>query len=215
MKRSSTRAHAPGKVPEDTRQACYTGPMSVLERMVRAVEKVRQRLHRAATVLDQAQVPYAIVDGNAVAAWVASVDEAAVRNTQDVDLLLRRSDLEAAKKAMSADGFVFRHVASIDMFLDGPDAKARDAVHIVFAGEKVRPGYLQPTPAVEESERMGSITVLNLLALVGMKLTPFRDKDRTHLRDLIGVGLVDSSWPAKLPAELGARLQTILDDPDG
>jgi hypothetical protein len=183
--------------------------------MVRAVEKVRQRLHRAATALEQAQVPYAIVGGNAVAAWVATVDEAAVRNTQDVDLLLRRSDLKAAKEAMAGQGFVFRHAASIDVFLDGPDAKARDAVHIVFAGEKVRPDHLQPTPAVEESERMGSITVLNLLALVGMKLTSFRDKDRTHLRDLIEVGLVDSSWPARLPAELGARLQTILDDPDG
>ena len=197
------------------RRACYPGDMSVLERIVRAVEKVRQRLHRAATALEQAHVPYAIVGGNAVAAWVASVDETAVRNTQDVGLLLRRSDLEAAKAAMTDHGFVFRHVASIDMFLDGPDAKARDSVHIVFAGEKVRPDYLQPSPAVEESERMGSITVLNLLALVGMKLTSFRDKDRTHLRDLIEVGLVDSSWPARLPAELGDRLQTILDDPDG
>ena len=27
-----------------------------------------------------------------------------------------------------------------------------------------------------------------------MKLTSFRDKDRTHLRDLISVGLVDESW---------------------
>ena len=59
----------------------------LLDRMVRAVEKVRERLHRAASALEAAGIPYAVVGGNAVAAWVATVDEAAVRNTQDVDLL--------------------------------------------------------------------------------------------------------------------------------
>ena len=54
--------------------------------MERAVEKVRQRLLRAASALEQAGVPYAVVGGNAVAAWVSRVDEAAVRNTQDVDI---------------------------------------------------------------------------------------------------------------------------------
>jgi hypothetical protein len=48
-----------------------------------------------------------------------------------------------------------------------------------------------------------------------MKLTSYRDKDRMHLRDLIDVGLLDATWPAKFPPELGARLQAILDDPDG
>ena len=189
--------------------------MSVLERMVRAVERVRRRLVRATSALEMSRVDYAVVGGNAVAAWVASVDEAAVRNTQDVDLLLRRCDLEAAKAALAAVGFIFRHSASIDMFLEGPDAKARDAVHVVFAGEKVRPDYPQPTPVVEESERLGELNVLSLSGLVQMKLTSFRDKDRMHLRDLIAVGLVDASWPSRLPDVLGSRLQQILADPDG
>jgi hypothetical protein len=51
-------------------------------------------------------------------------------------------------------------------------------------------------------------------ALVRMKLTAFRDKDRAHLRDLIEIGLVDSAWAGRLPAELAARLQTILDTPE-
>src|SRR5437660_8747730 len=112
------------------------------ERMIRAVEKVKERLLRAASALDRAGVPYAVVGGNAVAAWVSRVDEAAVRNTQDVDILLRREDLDAATAALAKEGFIRRHVASIDMFLDGPDAKARDAVHVVFAGEKVRKEYV-------------------------------------------------------------------------
>lgn len=54
----------------------------ILERMVRAVEKVRERLARATSALEKAKVPYAVVGGNAIAVWVATVDEAAVRNTR-------------------------------------------------------------------------------------------------------------------------------------
>src|SRR5215510_14346777 len=122
------------------------------ERMTNAVEKIRQRLLRAARALEEAGVPYAVAGGNAVAAWVSRVDEAAVRNTQDVDILLRRTDLDSAREALEKAGFVYRHAAGVDMFLDGPNAKARDAVHIVFAGEKVRPDYLEAVPDVLESE---------------------------------------------------------------
>src|SRR5947208_11416607 len=91
------------------------------DRMIRAVEKVRDRLRRAVAALEAAGVPYAVAGGNAVAAWVSRVEESAVRNTQDVDILIRRSDLEAAKQAMGRSGFIYRHAASIDMFLDGPN----------------------------------------------------------------------------------------------
>ena len=62
------------------------GPFS-LDRMVRAVEKVRERLLRATAALEKAGVPYAVAGGNAVAVWVTRVDESAVRNTRDVDIL--------------------------------------------------------------------------------------------------------------------------------
>src|SRR5262249_5027095 len=187
----------------------------LLGRMVRAVEKVRERLHRAARALEEAQIPYAVIGGNAVAAWVATVDESAVRNTQDVDILLRRSDLEAGESALAKAGFVYRHVKGIDMFLDGPRAKARDAVHIIFAGERVRSEDPVPAPEVNESEVTGSIQAVALEPLVRMKLTSFRDKDRTHLRDMIGVGWVDETWLPRLPAELAARLKELLDNPEG
>src|SRR5437773_5014576 len=132
------------------------------QRMIAAVEKVRERLLRAAKALEQANIPYAIVGGNAVASWVSAVDEAAVRNTRDVDILLRRSDLEAATAALARAGFVRRHVAGIELFLDGPKAKARDAVHAVFAGEKVRPEYVLPAPDVSESEQSPFFRVLSL-----------------------------------------------------
>src|ERR1035438_2591632 len=185
------------------------------ERMSNAVENVRRRLLRAARALDNAHVPYAVAGGNAVAAWVSRVDEAAVRNTQDVDIVLRRADLSAARKALEQAGFVYRHAANLDMFLDGPDAKARDAVHIVFAAEKVRPDYTATAPDVSESEETETFRLLSLDALIRMKLTSFRDKDRVHLRDLMGVGLVDKNWLERVPTALQARLQELLDNPEG
>jgi hypothetical protein len=189
------------------------GPVS-WERMIRAVEKIRQRLARAATALESAGVPYAVAGGNAVAAWVSRVDEAAVRNTRDVDILIRRDDLEAATRAMAKAGFVFRQSAGVTMFLDGPDAKARDAVHIVFAEEKVRPKYSLPAPGVAESEPVGQFRIMNLEALVRMKLTSFRDKDRMHLRDLLDVELIDGTWRERYPQDLAARLQQLIDTPE-
>ncbi len=185
------------------------------ERMIRAVEKVRERLERAAAALERAGIPYAVAGGNAVAAWVSRVDEAAVRNTQDVDILLRRADLEAATIALAKAGFLRRHVAGIELFLDGPQARARDSVHVVFAGEKVRPGYVASAPDVSDVETTGPFRILRLEALVRMKLTSFRDKDRVHLRDLLDVGLLDASWREKLPPELSGRLQQLLDNPEG
>lgn len=190
------------------------GPVS-WERMVGAVEDVRQRLLRATAALDAAGVPYAVVGGNAVAAWVSRVDRAAVRNTQDVDLLIARQDLEAVKTALTSVGFIYRHAAKIDMFLDGPEAKFRDAVHVLYADEKVKPEYTMPSPSLTESERATDFQLLSLTALVTMKLTSFRDKDRVHLRDLIEVGLVDESWTERFTGELADRLQQILDTPEG
>jgi hypothetical protein len=186
-----------------------------LDRMVNAVEKVRQRLLRATAALRAAGVEYAVAGGNAVAAWVSTVDESAVRNTQDVDVLVRRVDFDRVRAALESAGFVYRHTAGLDVFLDGPNARAREGVHIVFANEKVRPHEHAANPDVTESRNTGQFTILDLQALVQVKLTAFRDKDRTHLRDLIEVGLVDATWPARFPPALGERLQTLLDTPEG
>jgi hypothetical protein len=186
-----------------------------LEAMEQAVGKVYERLLRATAALEQAGIAYAVAGGHAVAAWVARVDESATRNTRDVDILIRRSDLEAVKSVLEKVGFLYHHSAGMDLFLDSPQAKARDAVHIVFAGEKVRAHEQLPNPDVEESEPADRFRVLSLPALVRIKLTAFRDKDRTHLRDLLEVGLIDATWGTRLPPELAARLQSLIDTPEG
>src|SRR4051812_48134793 len=55
------------------RMAPILGPFS-LDRMVRAVERVRERLVRATAALEKAGIPYAVAGGNAVAVWVTRVD---------------------------------------------------------------------------------------------------------------------------------------------
>ena len=186
-----------------------------LDRMVSAVEKVRDRLLRTTKALEEAGIEYAVAGGNAVAAWVTRVDEAAVRNTQDVDVLIRRSDLEKVIASLESVGFEYRHVAGMDVFLDGPHSKVRDAVHLVFSGEKVREHEALPNPDVMEFENADGYRILTLEALAQIKLTAFRDKDRVHLRDLLDVGLLDGTWLTRFPPTLAERLQTLIDTPEG
>ncbi len=90
-----------------------------------------------------------------------------------------------------------------------------DADVILFAREKVLPDHVTPAPDVADSEPSAQFQVVSLGALVQMKLNANRDKDRTHLRDMIGVGLIDPTWLPRLPPLLAARLQQLLDTPDG
>lgn len=188
--------------------------------MTRAVEKVQGRLPRAVRALEEVGVPYAVTGDCAIAAHVSRVDEAAVRSTRDVDILLRRADFDSARKALEAAGFVFRRLTGlgmpgvIDAFLDGPNASVRDALHVVPAGEKVRPDNLLPSPDVTESEPGDQFCLASLEAVVRMKLVSFRDKDRTHLRDLLELGMVDASWCDRLPPALAARLRELIDNPE-
>jgi hypothetical protein len=185
------------------------------ERALMAAEKVKERLRRATKALDAAGVPYAVAGGNAVAEWVARVDDEAVRNTRDVDIVIRRADLGAARAALEAVGFVYHRLLDVDLFIDGPQGKPSGGVHLLFAGEKVRPEYEYPFPDLTESERAAEFQVLSLPALVHAKLMAWRDKDRTHLRDLIGVGLIDRTWLDRLPTLLAGRLKELLDNPNG
>jgi len=192
----------------------YTGD-ELWARIERAVEKVKDRLRRVTQALDASGIPYAVVGGNAVQLWVAQIDEAAIRNTRDVDILLRREDLARAAESVTRHGFIYCRVSGVDMFLDGPDATPKDAVHVVIAGEKVRPEYAEPAPDVSESVIIRDTRALSLEALVRMKLTSYRRRDQVHIQDMLDVGLIDSSWLTRLPEDLRKRLQELIDTPDG
>jgi len=142
------------------------------------------------------------------------VDAEAVRNTKDVDLMVRRREFERVIEAARSVGFVHQNVGGLDLFLDGPEGSVRSAVHIIFAGEKVRPEHPFPAPDVSESQSGPEYVVATLEALVRMKLTAFRLKDRVHLLDLLEVGLIDEGWCDRLPPELAARLRDLIETRD-
>jgi hypothetical protein len=192
----------------------YTGE-ALWERIERAVEKVKDRMRRVTETLNAAEIPYAVIGGNAVQHWVAQVDESAVRNTQDVDIILNESDLERAIAVLEPVGFIFRRSASINMFLDGPLAKARDAVHVIFAGKKVRPEYPEPVPTLEHFAWMGTAKTLPIEKLITMKLTSYRRKDQVHVQDMIALGIIDDSWLDRFSPVLRDRLLALLNDPEG
>ena len=182
-----------------------------MDRITEEFQRVQDRLRRAAAVLEQSGRSYAVIGGNAVIHWISQIDPTAYRFTHDVDVLIRREDLPSLTKAMEAAGFRYRHVRGIDMFMDGPQNKVGDAVHLLFASEKVRPTDLVPTPSVEESIPGNGYRVLGLEALIRMKLTSFRLKDQTHIDDMLQVGLIDATLKDRLPPELGERFQQVLD----
>lgn len=185
------------------------------QRMIEAVQAVRERALRATAALRQAGIPYAVAGDHAVAAWVVRVDRAAVRNTCDVDPLVRRSDFDAVKKALEDVGFIHDELMGVDCFIDGPNGSPRDAVHLIYAGEKVRPGYPEPSADVTDAVLADDYDVLSLPSLVRMKLNSFRRKDQVPLQDMISLALIDRTWLSKLLPEQSKRLEQLLDDPDG
>jgi hypothetical protein len=175
--------------------------MGILSHLM-AVERVQQRLRKVTAALDAAGIKYAVVGGNAVASWVGRVDQGATRATKDVDILVRRSDATL--------GFAREDLRDLVLFIDPDEPSKKSGVHLVWAGEKIRPSYTIPSPSVEEAVRdPEGYLVLNLPALVRMKLTSFRDIDRVHIADMLSVGLIDAGCRASLPPELLARLQQV------
>ena len=185
------------------------------EGQVMAVDRVERLLRQAADALADADVSYAVVGGNAVAAWVMTVDDGAVRATKDVDILVRRDDLLAVGRALEPVGLMFVEVLGVVMFVDRRRPNPKTGVHLVFANERIRPDYAHPAPDVTSVVRTQSgLMVLELSALVMMKLQAFRDIDRVHIRDLLSVGLIDEPLIRKLPPDLRSRLEEIQKTPE-
>jgi hypothetical protein len=95
------------------------------------------------------------------------------------------------------------------MFLDAQNPGARSAVPAIFVGEKVRPEDLEPVPAGEPMRTKGGILIAPVADLVRMKLTSFRLKDKVHIQDLDGVGLITPEIEQGLSEPLRQRLAEV------
>src|SRR5438132_13618843 len=172
---------------------CAASSAGIWERYLMALDDVTDRLERIARALEEAGVAYALVGGQAVALWVATKDPAAVRTTKGVDILLRREDLPRARAAAAAVALDYFEVVNVGMFLERSDPNPRKGVHLLWAGEKVRPEYPLPSPTLDEREMLEpGKQVVSLPGLTRMKLMSNLDQDRVHLRVLIEVGLAHS-----------------------
>jgi hypothetical protein len=173
------------------------------------VEQLLERMRRFRAAMDAGGIPYRIVGGMAAFIHVFDRQPIKARLTQDVDAGVHRSDLQRIIRAAEKGGFVYRHVAGIDMLLDPGKPSARSAVHLIFLGEKVRPDDLAEIPASDPIRTKEGICICPVADLVLMKLTSYRLKDKVHIQDLDGVGLITPEIEAALPEALRARLHEV------
>jgi len=175
-----------------------------------AMERVARRLRTVTAALNDAGIRYAVIGGNAVAVWVAKVDPAATRTTVDVDLLVDRDDVDRITTALHAIGFERHDLRRMVLFVDPDEPSRRSGVHLVWSGQKVRPSYAHSAPRLDEAvfDPQG-FWVLDLPALLRMKLTSFRDIDRVHVSDMLRNGLIHDDVRAGLPVDLRERLDSV------
>ena len=88
-------------------------------------------------------------------------------------------------------------------------------IHMLYAGENVRPEYIVPAPDTSESEYLSpTMRVISLEALVRMKLTSFRLHDQVHLMDLNDAGLIDAKLVSQLPSPFAKKLKVLIHNPN-
>jgi hypothetical protein len=120
-------------------------------------------------------------------------------------VIVRREDVEKISKAAHAVGLEYRS----DMLVQADRPSARRAVHLVFAGERVKPEYPEPVPELGSYRSIRGLRLIPLPDLIRMKLTSFRAKDEAHLKDLDEAGLITSDVEAGLSPVLMERLKQV------
>ena len=162
--------------------------------------------------LEQAGVPHELVGGLAVFLHVENADSTHSSLTRDIDVMIWRADLPRVVAIAEEHGFRFRHSAGIDMLLFGDTTSARNTVHFLYAGEKVKATQLESHPGIDPV-RAGlhgqDFWVIPVLDLVRMKLSSYRDKDRVHVRGMDAAGLITREVESRLSEQLIARLRNV------
>jgi hypothetical protein len=171
-----------------------------------------EQLFELASVVERAfsaaGIDYRVIGGLAVYLYVEEREPDAGRLTRDIDIVVRREDLEAIARAVERFGLQYRHVAGVDMLIQAGQP-ARRAVHMIFTGEKVREGYPEPVPELGPARILNGVRLSPIDHLIRMKLTSFRLKDQMHLKDLDEAGVISPEIEEGLPAVLRERLALV------
>ncbi|MCW8131872.1 MAG: nucleotidyltransferase family protein [Planctomycetota bacterium] len=191
-------------------------PSALLDVGVRYMQELKEKARSVSQALSGSGVSHAVIGGLALAAHLAKASKLAERNTQDLDILLNREDLEKAKEALDPLGYRFRRVMKLHAFMPKRrGAHFVEGVHVIWAGEKVRDEYLHPAPALGPAAMApepDGVCYLSLTGLLTMKLTSFRHKDITHVQDLLYWKLITKKVEAALPPDLRERLEQVKEE---
>jgi len=162
-------------------------------------------LRRIADVLSSEQIPCEVIGGLAVLIHVEEANPEYSALTRDVDLMVRREDLDHIKDAAAKGGFRYRHAAGVHMLINMGSDHAKDTVRLIFTEERVRPDFL-----AENKRILGQdVSVIPVPDLVRMKLTSFRLEDQVHIKALEAAGLITSEAETQLTPELRMRLTQV------
>ena len=174
------------------------------------VEQLFEVLNRVSSALRAAGIEYRVIGGVAIFLQVSARDPLAARMTRDIDIAINRADLTRIAAAVEPLGLKFRHVGGLDMLVDAAKPSAKSAVHLLMAGEKVRASDPAAIPEISiANETSEGILLAPVADLLRMKLTSFRLKDKVHIQDMDGVGLITPEIEAGLPDELRTRLAAV------
>lgn len=171
-------------------------------------------LHKIAEPLELEDIPHELIGGLAVLVHVEEADPTHAMLTRDVDLMIQRSDLSKVVEIAERSGFRFRHSAGLDMLLFGETVSAKNAVHLIFSGEKVKSSQAAPNPPIAPVRKQifgRDVCVVPLVDLVRMKLSSYRLKDQVHLQVMDAAGLITPALEAGLSEEFRFRLRHIRD----
>jgi len=173
------------------------------------VEQLFDLAGRVELAFAAAGLEYRVIGGLAVYLYVEEAEPDAGRLTRDIDIAVRREDLNRIARAVQPFGLQYKHIAGVDMLVQTAAPTARRAIHLIFAGEKVKANYPEPAPDIGPSRTIQGVRLVPLADLVTMKLTSFRSKDETHLKDLDDAGLITPEIESGLSETLRARLAQV------
>lgn len=136
-----------------------------------------------------------------------------MRTTKNVDILIRRADLPHIASALDAAGFELADVHGITCFVEKSAPSPKRGIHCIFADEPLGPHHVAPSLG-ETVKAPEGFCVIDLTALIRMKLIAFRDRDRVHLRDMLELRMIQPEHERGLSPDLRARLESIRANPE-
>jgi len=186
-----------------------------IEQLNAVMRDGRKQLDQAVESMTAADVPFALIGGKAVAAWIISADGVNDLGLRPIDLLIHERDADRALAALDIFGYAHRKYRTQILLRNSDKSWDRGAIRLAYAGAQVRPEDLRPLPTPEQSCLVEGYRCLELPTLVEMLLAQFRIIDKAHVRSLAENDLVNADWLDRIDPTMAKRLKAILEDPHG